>query len=791
MNMTEYNKLYENIINRPGGPYFRLVTILPKKNGNKAGRDFYEDNDGKSVSGGNSRRPGPAKVPIATDIELQLSVHPFKGCPKYEALSYTWGDMAGPKYLLKCNGHRFVALRGLANALLALRLPDRPRTVWIDAICIHQEPVDRAFKEKGQQIGMMQHIYRGAARTIVWLGTAKQHNFAPAFNDNHFMDDNLRRLDMPKLLEGFVPSLENLLVYVLGTLATNPEELWQASQEVQVKWEKHKDLIKAVASRVKDSWNRRSPERPLAPSLEVAFKHTLPSKMPMIPKKFHNTTTEWLTRPKNRQTFLESMAMESHWKLAVENLLAREWWSRKWIIQEVCLAPEVVIICGEVSFDLDLLFLSMFLYAILCDNPIFRGHTLASWSLTQIMGYRRLYQHKGKTILPSFLQLLQEFRSSDATNPLDHVYALFGLVAPDELMALERENLRPNYEPEMTFARCCTTTAHAICTASKNLDILLFVNRGTHEASTVPSWVPDWSSKTKEILLPHDVISPRGDTKTKALFSACGPCSSYPTKFRGDRALIVSGYDIDVIGEVISKPMPLLSNTWFAKFANGQDIPAHLLKNNIKTTEILAEMLAKHGEYVSTFFEWEEFALERHRSYPTGEDIRRVFCAVRCFGYMPEGQEVAFQAFKEWTDALSATRRVYDWTLSPTKSSPLLSKSRAPGDNPEPSKIREALIAIAAIIDAKDRAKMQAFNAMQELSIGRKLAWTKRGYLALVPNNMRVGDHIVLCKGSKLPLGMRSSRLPKEREFVGPCYVHGISRGEAWDGSRCREIEIV
>ncbi|KAI1492140.1 heterokaryon incompatibility protein-domain-containing protein [Biscogniauxia mediterranea] len=789
--MTEYDKLYENIIDRPGGPYFRLVTILPKKNGTNAGRAFYEDDDVISDSNGHSRRPGPTKVPRATDIELQLSVHPFKGCPEYEALSYSWGDPTGPEYLLKCNGHRFVALRSLANALLALRLPDRPRTVWIDAICIHQERVQRAIDEKGQQIGMMQHIYRGAARTVVWLGSAREHNFAPAFRSNPFMDDNLRMVDMPKLLEAFVPSLENLLVYVLGTLATAPEELWQPNEEVQLKWSKHRDLIMLAASRVKNDWNRRSPDHPLPPDLQTAIKHKLPSKMPMIPKTLHNATTDWVTRPKNRKVFLESMAMDSYWRLAVENLLAREWWSRKWIIQEVCLAREVVILCGDVSFDFDLLFLSMVLYSTLCDNPTFRGNVLPSWSLIQIMEYRRIYQQKGNSPLPKFLQLLQEFRSSDASDPRDHVYALLGLVAPNELEKLERTGLRPSYNIEMSFARCYTVTARTICATSNNLDALLFVHREAHEPTVVPSWVPDWSSKTKEILLPKDVLGPLDDMNTKPLFSACGPCRSYPTKVREDGVLVVSGYDTDVISEVVGQSMLPLSETWYWKFANGENIPARLLKNNPETMKVLTEMLANHGEYVSSFFEWEEFALSKHRPYPTGEDIHRVFCAVRCFGYMPEGQDSALRAFKEYTEALHSTKRIYDWTLSPSKSSHLLSKTRVPLQKHEPSKIREMLVAIGSVFDAKNMAHMQSFNAMQRFTIGRKLAWTQKGYLALVPDNVRVGDNIVLCKGSKLPLVTRPSKQYKQLELIGACYVHGIARGEAWDGSRCREMEIV
>jgi hypothetical protein len=49
-----------------------------------------------------------------------------------------------------------------------VRLPDRDRLLWIDALCINQS--DK--KEKGLQVQMMRDIYKSASRTIIWLGQA-------------------------------------------------------------------------------------------------------------------------------------------------------------------------------------------------------------------------------------------------------------------------------------------------------------------------------------------------------------------------------------------------------------------------------------------------------------------------------------------------------------------------------------------------------------------------------------------------------------------------------------------
>lgn len=56
--------------------------------------------------------------------------------------------------------------RNLAEALFHLRYTDRPRTMWVDALCIDQEN-DR---ERSAQVSMMGEVFGRAARVIAWLG---------------------------------------------------------------------------------------------------------------------------------------------------------------------------------------------------------------------------------------------------------------------------------------------------------------------------------------------------------------------------------------------------------------------------------------------------------------------------------------------------------------------------------------------------------------------------------------------------------------------------------------------
>lgn len=91
--------------------------------------------------------------------------------PDFEALSYVWGDVEKTQGIL-CNGHRVQVTANLHAALDQLRLPDRPRTLWVDALCINQSDLD----EKSQQIQIMHLIYKSCRRCVVWLGLADEHS---------------------------------------------------------------------------------------------------------------------------------------------------------------------------------------------------------------------------------------------------------------------------------------------------------------------------------------------------------------------------------------------------------------------------------------------------------------------------------------------------------------------------------------------------------------------------------------------------------------------------------------
>ncbi|KAG4032400.1 hypothetical protein MFRU_007g03030 [Monilinia fructicola] len=88
---------------------------------------------------------------------------------KYEALSYEWKEASVDDRIISVNNCRFQIRKNLYDALIQLRLADKDRYMWIDALCINQ----KNHFERNRQVHMMQSIYKKAQRVILWLGPAK------------------------------------------------------------------------------------------------------------------------------------------------------------------------------------------------------------------------------------------------------------------------------------------------------------------------------------------------------------------------------------------------------------------------------------------------------------------------------------------------------------------------------------------------------------------------------------------------------------------------------------------
>jgi hypothetical protein len=320
------------------------------------------------------------------DIVIDLEILPFSDAdfPEYEALSYAWGAtvesvpvrVGGPDGAVTSLTHN------LAEALRHLRLADRPRAMWIDALCINQS--DTA--EKGPQVAMMGTIFRRASRVIAWLG--------PAAPDS---DHALR------------------ILALLGA-------------QLIVDWGTQAIMVRPGTL-----------DRTIADG--------------SVPLDF------------SRRDFD-----------AVYGLLARNWFDRLWIRQEIHLAAQAVVRCGQYETGWP-----GFRRALYCMRmkPVAKNEPIRlTERLRSLRGF--IQQHP----VISLTSLRENFGLAECNDPRDRLYAVLDLL--DKSYA---QKIVPDYTKSSTEVfrdAVVQWIGH-----HKSLDILQQCYLEDEEAR--PSWIADWS----------------------------------------------------------------------------------------------------------------------------------------------------------------------------------------------------------------------------------------------------------------------------------------------------------
>jgi hypothetical protein len=85
--------------------------------------------------------------------------------PAYETISHVCGDQA-IKATINLHGSEVQVPATSEAAQRRMRRKDKPRTLWIDSICID----DRSVAERGRQVGIMYEIYTRTCHNCIHLG---------------------------------------------------------------------------------------------------------------------------------------------------------------------------------------------------------------------------------------------------------------------------------------------------------------------------------------------------------------------------------------------------------------------------------------------------------------------------------------------------------------------------------------------------------------------------------------------------------------------------------------------
>ncbi|KAF1829885.1 HET-domain-containing protein [Decorospora gaudefroyi] len=166
-------------------------------------------------------------------------------------------------------------------------------------------------------------------------------------------------------------------------------------------------------------------------------------------------------------------------------LFQSRWFHRVWILQEIAVARDVLVIYGDKRMSWkDLVELSKLYLRMMAahDLPLVLPPVI-HYGLEQMT--LSSCRSQGKSDLLSLLKVSQDCFCKDAR---DKVYAILGLLSSHPTLPLP-----VNYSPIATagWVYLQVTAWHVV--SSKSLEFLALVNRNT--TLEMPSWIPDWTMK--------------------------------------------------------------------------------------------------------------------------------------------------------------------------------------------------------------------------------------------------------------------------------------------------------
>ncbi|KAI8623272.1 heterokaryon incompatibility protein-domain-containing protein [Xylariaceae sp. FL1651] len=683
-------------------------------------------------------------------IRVSLSVASLSDKPEYEALSYCWGDPSD-KVLIFSDDRPFPVTLNLESALRHLRRSHDERVLWVDAISINQE----GLEERAHQVSLMGHIYESASRVVVWLGEASA--------DSHLV----------------FPLCEEMAASWASVLYNNSDELTDPIN----KWRKEGKKI------YEEKW-RETKKHQDSEAVKVVASSSRPRH------KDHDGPVDEIDQ--DRSELPRYPTQEE--SVALSRLNGRPWFTRCWVIQEIALPRKAIMQCGAdtITWYKFALGLAMSVDMEMFGRWGFSGHGLVdvvSTSILLTMDLRR-YRHGypseawGNATVKAGDQrkkevkgqgddetlylagdemadkvdlqwLLWHARRLDATDPRDKVYSVLGLINQKEQNQMT--TLAPDYN--ISVEECYRRAALAILSYRNNLDLLMTDHNPQCDLA-LPSWVPDWTHVKWD--LPRQWDPDRDIEKAFCAGSpSWGECS-IESRVKG-HVLTISGYEFDEILE--------LEDVLHLPDMDERVVDSRQLVGSVTAMK----KFWKWGVYwLGTFYDtlsrWEKLALSREQRYPTGEEPITAYAMLLCLGFA-ENPEEASTLYQQWHKAIRGQKAVS-----------LLRRLKSDDRSGGFHKSVAGLTGIFSSLASDNATDMVHVYATANI-YNRRLARTRKGYLALVPGHSAVGDNVSLFRGAKLPLVTRAQK--GMYQLIGPSLVYGIMHGEAWDPSLPRDMAFV
>ncbi|KPM41988.1 hypothetical protein AK830_g4599 [Neonectria ditissima] len=207
-------------------------------------------------------------------------------------------------------------------------------------------------------------------------------------------------------------------------------------------------------------------------------------------------------------------------------LFNRSWWRRMWIVQEVVMARDLVVLLGDIIVPWS--FLTRLCYEI--QQNEYRQQPLGP--LFRACGYKRftaLQNFRENGSIP-LARLLQDTRDYQASDPRDKLYALLGITSD-----VTTAELIPDYAKPVE--RVFEDLVKFVAMQQDNLDILSSGRHFCVSGHGSQSWLPDWQNSSG--LRPLNI--------KRAPYNAADGTRAIVDMSQFPRVLIVEAFVVDTV----------------------------------------------------------------------------------------------------------------------------------------------------------------------------------------------------------------------------------------------------
>jgi Heterokaryon incompatibility protein (HET) len=179
---------------------------------------------------------------------------------------------------------------------------------------------------------------------------------------------------------------------------------------------------------------------------------------------------------------------------ALKGIFTRSWFRRVWIVQEIAVARDAIVVCGPDSmpwreFRKGCDQIERRVRRTSIRNPYIDTHFRQCTSIGKSLDISNLSSRKAQ-LKRKLLFLLNRFGHFDTTDPRDKIYGLLGLASEVQQPNAENEKIVPDYNQPTSMVYA--DLVNFLVSKTRRLDVLRACE-GSRKIPDLPSWVPDWT----------------------------------------------------------------------------------------------------------------------------------------------------------------------------------------------------------------------------------------------------------------------------------------------------------